>query len=132
MRLPCAANFVNSSAVGEYMMLLAAVDVPRWLELGLGDVETVAACDRPEKAGFISFVTGRAGLLHLDEQGVAIAIEGDIFDSLRVTAGLAFHPKCLARAAPEMRLAGGDRFFERSTIHPRHHQHPAGRLFLDD
>ena len=45
---------------------------------------------------------------------------------------LALHPEFFARAAPEMRPAGLDGFFERRAVHPRHHQHAAGFLLLDD
>ena len=71
-------------------------------------------------------MAGRANLLDLDEQGVAVAIERDVFDGLGVAAFLAFHPEFLAGAAPEVGFAGGDGFFERSAIHPRHHQDAAG------
>ena len=74
----------------------------------------------------------RAGLFHLDQQRVAVAIEGEVLDHLDMAAGFALHPEFLARAAPEMRPAGGDGGFERGAVHPGHHQHAAGGLFLDD
>ena len=77
-------------------------------------------------------MAGRADLFHLDQQRVAIAIKRHIFDRLRVPARFAFHPKFLARAAPEMRLARRDGLLQRRAVHPRHHQHAAGFLFLDD
>ena len=103
----------------------------RLLQLRLGDFET-AIFDRAEKARLVTFVARRAGLLDLDEQHVAVAIERDVLDGLRVAAFLALHPVFLARAAPEMRLAGGDGAFERRAVHPRHHHHAAGFLFLND
>ena len=73
-----------------------------------------------------------AGLLDLDEQHIAVAIERDVLDGLRVAAFLALHPEFLARTAPEMRLAGGDGFFQRRAVHPREHQHAPGLVFLHD
>ena len=77
-------------------------------------------------------MTGSADLVNLDQQRVPVTIERYVFDGLSMTAGFAFHPKFLPRPAPEMRLAALDCFFERGPIHPRHHQHASGLLFLDD
>lgn len=101
------------------------------MQLRLGDFEA-AVFDRAEKARLIAFVARRAGLLDLDEQHVAVAIERDVLDGLRVTAFLALHPEFLARAAPEMRPAGGDGFFQRRAVHPREHHDALGFVFLDD
>ena len=79
-----------------------------------------------------TIVAGRADLLDLDQQRVAVAIKRDVFHGLRVAAGLALHPELLARAAPEMGLAGGEGGLERGAVHPRHHQHAPGGLLLDD
>src|ERR1043165_2874898 len=81
----------------------------RRLQQRLGDLERLAlALDRAEKARLITLVARRAVLLHLDEQAVAIAVERDVLDGLRVAAFLALHPEFLPRTAPEMRLARGD------------------------
>jgi hypothetical protein len=101
------------------------------LQLRLGDFET-AIFDRAEKARLITFVARRAGLLDLDEQHVAVAIKRDILDGLRVAAFFAFHPEFFPRAAPEMRLAGFDGFFERRAVHPREHHDALGFIFLND
>jgi len=77
-------------------------------------------------------VARRAGLIDLDEQHVAVAIERDIPDGLRVAAFLALHPEFPARAAPEMRPAGRDGFFQRRAVHPREHQHAPGLVLLHD
>jgi hypothetical protein len=108
------------------------VNVARSLEHGLGDFESVATLNGAEKAGPITFVTSGADLLDLDQQSVAIAIERDVFDGLGVAAFLAFHPEFLAGAAPKMGLAGGDGFFQGSSVHPRHHQNAASAGFLHD
>ena len=76
---------------------------------------------RAKETGFVSFMTGRADLFDLDQQRIAIAIEGDVFDRLGVAAGFAFPPEFLARAAPEMGLAGREGLFQRRAVHPGHH-----------
>src|ERR1035437_2312815 len=93
-------------------------------QLRLGGLERLAL-DGAEKTGFVTFVARRAGLLNLNEQHVAVAIERDVLDGLRVAAFLALHPEFLARAAPKMRPARGDGAFERRAVHPRHHHHAA-------
>src|ERR1051326_8822403 len=87
---------------------------------------------RAEETGFVSFMTGGTDLFDLDQQRVAVAVEGDFLDRLRVAAGFAFHPEFLARAAPEIGPAGFDGLFQRRPVHPGHHQDAAGGLFLND
>ena len=87
---------------------------------------------RTEKAGLIPFVTGRADLLNLYQQSVAVTVESDILHGLRVTAGFSFHPKFLPGPAPEVGLAGGNGLFQRRPVHPGHHQHAPGLLVLHD
>ena len=77
-------------------------------------------------------MTGGADLFDLNQKRVTIAIKSDLLHVLSMSAGLAFHPKFLARAAPEMGLAGFDGLFQGSAIHPGHHQHLPGRVILDD
>ena len=102
-------------------------------QLRFGRLESLAfAFDGSEETRLVTLVTRRAGLLDLDQQRIAVAIERDVLHLLRVAAGLALHPELLARAAPEMRLARCDGGFERSAVHPGHHQHATGFLFLDD
>ena len=74
----------------------------------------------------------RPDLLNLDEQRITIAIKSNVFDRLGMPAGFAFHPELLARPAPKMCSAGGYRFFQRSPVHPRHHQHPAIIMILNN
>src|SRR4051812_23189798 len=103
------------------------------LEPLLGHADLLAGdADGAEEAGMVIFVAGSADLLDLNEQGVAVAIEGDVLHGLHVPAGFAFHPKFLAGAAPEMRFAGSDGRLEGSAIHPGHHQDAAGGLLLHD
>ena len=94
--------------------------------------DVAVAFHRSEEARLVALVTGCADLFDLNEQRVAVAIERDVLHRLGVAAGLAFHPEFLAGAAPEMSPAGRDCFFQRGAVHPRHHQHAAGGLFLDD
>jgi hypothetical protein len=105
----------------------------RRLELGLSGLEIFSVTfDRAEETGLVTFVARGAGLLHLNQKTVAVAVKGDVLDGLRVAAFFAFHPKFLPRAAPEMRLAGGDGAFEGSAVHPCHHHDAAGFLLLND
>ena len=102
---------------------LLAVDGVRGLELGFRHLPVGSiAFDAPEEAGLVALMTGCTGLLHLNKQGVAIAVEGDVLDHLDMPAGLALHPELLARTAPEKGATRLDRLLERSPVHPRHHQ----------
>ena len=119
--------------IPSFHSLFPSVKFLRRLELGFGGLERLAlAFDGAEEAGFVTLVAGGAVLLDLDEQHVAVAVEGDVFHGLRVAAFLALHPKFLARAAPEMRLARRNGFFQRGAVHPREHHHAASFVFLDD
>ena len=123
----------------EALEVIAATFIVRWLgAVKMFDIALAATnggpgrANRPEKAGLVALMTGRARLLHLDEQRVPVAVKRHVLDRLRVPAFLALHPELLPGTAPEMRFAGGDGGFERGAIHPRHHQHAAGGLLLDD
>src|SRR5205807_8440385 len=110
-----------------------AVNVFGGVELRFSDFETGAAVlHGAEKAGLVTFVARRADLLDLNQESIAVAVEGNVLDRLSVAAGFAFHPELLAGAAPEMGFARLDSFFQRSAIHPGHHQHAPGGLFLDN
>jgi hypothetical protein len=45
--------------------------------------------NRAVETGFVTLVTGGADLFDLDQQRVAVAIEGDVLDGLGVAAGFA-------------------------------------------
>ena len=51
---------------------------------------------RAKETGLVAFMTGRADLFDLNQQRVAIAVEGDVLHGLGVAAGLAFPPEFLA------------------------------------
>src|ERR1041385_8608299 len=79
---------------------LPAVDLLRCFQLRLGGFEGITgALDRPEEAGLVAFVTGRADLLDLQEQRVPVAIEREVLHRLGVAALLALHPELLPGAA---------------------------------
>ena len=120
---------VNGKLVSPFLF----IHLLRREDLLLGGLERLAlAFDGAEETGIVTLVTGRAFLFDLDEQHVAVAIERNVTHGLGVAAFLALHPVFLARTAPEMRLAGGDGAFERGAVHPCHHHHAAGCVFLDD
>src|SRR5205823_15127199 len=101
------------------------------LEPLLGHADLLAGdADGAEEAGMVIFMAGSADLFDLNEKSVPVAIEGDVLHGLDVAAGLAFHPKFLAGAAPKMGFAGSDRLLQGSAIHPGHHQDAAGGLLL--
>src|SRR5439155_20893610 len=109
------------------------LDWSRRFEPLLGHLERAAlVLDRAKETGLVTFMTGRTDLFDLDQQRVAITVEGDVFDTLGVAAGLAFPPEFLARTAPEMGLAGLDGGLEGRAVHPGHHQYAAGGLLLND
>src|SRR4051812_8185617 len=98
--------------------LLLSVNLFGRLELRLRDLELLAAVlDGAEETRLIPLVAGRAGLFHLDQQRVAIAIKSNVAHDLRVTAALAFHPEFLPRPAPKMGLARRNGRFQRSPVH---------------
>ena len=82
------------------------------------------------EAGAVAGVAGRALLVDLDQQGVAVAVEPDLLDPLPVAGGLALDPVLLARAAPVRRPAGRQRAGQRLVVHPAQHQHLAGVVLL--
>ena len=69
------------------------VDLFRRFDLRLGDFERLAfTFNRAEKARFVTFMARCAGLFHLNEQHVAITVESNVLDPLRVAAGFTLHP----------------------------------------
>ncbi len=115
-------------------MLSAALLVNRFgfhQSLGVGGYGTFGV-EVAEKAVLVAFMASCADLFHLDQQRVPITIEGDAFDALDVSAGFAFHPEFLTGAAPKVSALGLEGFQEGITVHPGHHQHFAGGLFLDN
>src|SRR5689334_10314535 len=106
--------------------LFLSVNLFRRFKLGFCGLQIrTAFSDRAEKARSIPLMTGRADLLDLDQQGICITIQGDIFDGLNMAAAFTFHPELLTGAAPEMSSAGGNSFLNRSAVHPGHHKDAA-------
>src|SRR5262245_11390136 len=66
----------------------------------LADGLHLVAFDLVEEAAAITGVAGGDVLLDLDQQGVGVAIEIDLFHLLGVAAGLALHPEFFARTRP--------------------------------
>ena len=64
----------------------------------------------------------RAVLLDLEEEGVAVTIDPDLSDFLRVAAALSLHPDCCPRAAPVRHDSGLDRLSQRLLVHVCHHE----------
>src|SRR5206468_72424 len=92
----------------------------------------VRAADSREEARPRAGVAGHAVLMHLEQERVAIAVRVHAVDVLGVARRLALAPQNLARARPEMALAGPQCRIEGLAIHPGDHQHLAGLRLLDD
>ena len=71
-------------------------------------------------------------LLNLDKQGIAIAINCDRLDSLRMPRSLPLYPKFLAGAAPEADAARVEGFGYRLSVHISEHQHFVICFVLND
>src|SRR5512133_3751818 len=77
-------------------------------------------------------MTGRALLMHLDEHGVAIAVQPDFAYPLAVTTRLTLHPVLPTTAGKERGASRGQGLVQREIIHPPHHQHLTSGVLLND
>src|SRR5207248_10601581 len=82
------------------------------------------------EAGPVAGVAGPAGLVDLDHQGVAVAVERHRLDPLVVPGRVALHPVLLAAARPVGAPARGEGAMQRLVVHPAEHQHFAGVVLL--
>src|SRR4051794_15610850 len=98
--------------------LRSAIRVP-----GLPDHPAVEA-----RAG--AGVAGRALLVDLEQERVAVAVHADPAYPLAVTRGVALGPVLRATAAPVRRAPGLERAGEGLVVHPSQHQHLAGVVLL--
>ncbi len=67
-------------------------------------------------------MTGRTGLLHLDQKRILITVVQNILDALDVTRSLAFLPEFFTRSAPEPGEPRVDGSPERFGIHVGDHE----------
>lgn len=77
-------------------------------------------------------MTGAAGLAHLQQNRVLVAIDPNFENLLHVARRFALHPERLARAAPIGRAPGLQRCVQSVRIHPGHHQNSSGLHILRD
>src|SRR3984885_411298 len=82
------------------------------------------------EVGSVAGVAGGPDLVHLDQDGVAVAVERHRPDPLLVAGALALDPVLLATARPVRAAAGGERAVQRLVVHPGDHQHLAGVVLL--
>ena len=90
------------------------------------------AADRTEEADVASREAGDADLVHQHQQGVAVAVDAEIDQSLDVAGGVALAPGRLARARPVADAAGPHGLGHGIAIHPGHHQDFARIVLLGD
>src|SRR6266568_2956966 len=84
------------------------------------------------ETGAVAGVAGAAGLVDLDQDGVAVAVERDRPHELDMTRGLALDPVLPPAAGPVGAAAGRQRAPQRLVVHPAEHQHLAGVELLRD
>src|SRR4051794_19450676 len=84
------------------------------------------------KAGALAGVAGRPGGLDQRQHGVAVAVEPQRLDRLRVARCRALVPQLAARAAPQVQLAGLPCARHRLLVHVRERQDLARAPVLDD
>lgn len=85
-----------------------------------------------KETGAVAGMTGRTGLLYLDQQCVLVAVVQDLFDALDIARRLALLPKFLAGPAPEPGKARFNGLSDRRGVHVRDHQHLAAFPILND
>src|SRR4029079_12472191 len=78
------------------------------------------------EAGPVAAVASRADLIHLDHQGVAVAVQRHRLNPLVVPGRVALDPVLLAAARPIGAPAGGKGAMQRLVVHPAEHQHLTG------
>src|SRR6266568_3869383 len=84
------------------------------------------------ETGAVAGVAGPAGLVDLDQDGVAVAVQRDGLHELDMTGHLALDPVLLPAARPVGAAAGRQRAVQRLVVHPAEHQHLAGVELLRD
>src|ERR1700733_3202096 len=82
------------------------------------------------EAGPVAGVAGGPDLVHLDQDGVAVAVERHRPDPLLVAGALALDPVLLTAGGPDRAAAGGERAVQRLVVHPGDHQPLAGVVLL--
>ena len=83
------------------------------------------------EAGALTGVARGSDLVHLDQQGVAIAVDANGLDVLAVARGIALAPVLPTGAGPECDAALGQRAAQRLVVHPSDHEHLTGVVLLD-
>ena len=73
-----------------------------------------------------------AGLFHLEEEGVAVAVQADLPHPLDVAGGLALGPQAPARAGPVHGDAAAQGLGQGLSVHPGEHEHLAAVGVLGD
>ena len=77
-------------------------------------------------------MAGDTDLFDLQEDGIAIAVDQNLFDELIVAAFFSLTPEAASAAAEIDRSPSFQRFLIRLFVHPGQHQHGAGGGILSD
>ena len=85
-----------------------------------------------KEAAFCAGVAGWPSGVHLQQQGVAVAVHADFGDALNVARGAALVPKFLTAAAPKVGFARLPRQRQRLGVHPGDHEDFAGGVVLEN
>lgn len=81
-----------------------------------------------EETALVSRMACADGLLDLEKQDIAVAVDIPAHYALQVAAGFSLEPELLARPAPVVHKAGFESLLERFVIEPGEHQNAAGRV----
>ena len=80
-----------------------------------------ALFDLPEKTAPVSLVAGGDVGIHLDQEGVGIAVVIRLLDELRMSRFLSLHPDLLSGPGPKGDMGTLKRFFVRLAVHVGEH-----------
>jgi hypothetical protein len=74
-----------------------------------------------KKATMGAGMASRAGLIHEKQQGIAVAVEIALDESLHVSGRFTLPPEGAPAARPITDATGAQRLLQSPLIHPRHH-----------
>ena len=85
-----------------------------------------------EEATALAGVAGGTDLIDLNQQCIAVAVQGHTLDVLHMAGGVALAPVFLTGTGPEGHAPGGERAAQSLIVHVADHQHLVGVVLLHD